>query len=105
MAYDYYLIFVEIEKQLSTNRAMQLNELVQKLGYSHPVIKKTVVRHAHVSFRNYQHGKVLEKVGYLAADGHRFKNIALNLGYRWPENLSRALRNKPKSGKRGKQAR
>jgi|WetSurSiteA1Bulk_404760.scaffolds.fasta_scaffold18131_1 hypothetical protein len=104
MAHDCYLVFVEVEKQLSTNPAVQLNELVQRLGCSYPVIEKAVVRHAHVSFRNHRHGKVLEKVGYLAVDGHSFKNIALSLGYGRPENLSRALRNKPKSGKRGKQA-
>jgi methylphosphotriester-DNA--protein-cysteine methyltransferase len=92
MAYNYHIVFAELEQQLSRKPNTHLYEITRQLGCSRPIIEKAVLRHTSLTFRDYQKAKRLERVDLLIKQGCTVKEIALDLGYKWPENYSRFIR-------------
>lgn len=92
MAYNYDKVFVQIDERLSQRPATHLYEIVQQLGCSPSIIEKVIHEHSHLSFRDYQRKRQLERAYLLSRQGYMVKAIALELGYRWPANFSRFMR-------------
>jgi AraC-like DNA-binding protein len=94
VAYNYQKLFTEIDKIVSANPGIHLKDLAQQLQYSHPVIEKATIKHTGLSFRNYKNNKILEQSLNLWNHGYCVKHIGLELGYKWPDNFSRFVKNK-----------
>ncbi len=92
MAYNTLRIFNEVDKKLSIKPYLRLRELAQHFNCSHPTIEKAVQKHSSLSFRAYQAKKLLEKGSALLMQGYSTKQIAYELGYKWPEDFSRFVR-------------
>ncbi|MBN2243854.1 MAG: helix-turn-helix transcriptional regulator [Acidobacteria bacterium] len=94
MAYDYRLLFVEIERILSSNPMIRLMDLAERLQCSHPIVEKSVISQTGFAFREYSDIKLLERCFDLWGQGHCVKDIAKELGYKWPDNFSRFFKNR-----------
>jgi methylphosphotriester-DNA--protein-cysteine methyltransferase len=91
MTCNHDAIFYKTEKLLSRNPAVRLCELEKRLGCSHPTIRKAVLKHRSLGYREYQKQKLLEMGITLLRQGYEVKKVAVKLGYKWPENLTRFL--------------
>jgi methylphosphotriester-DNA--protein-cysteine methyltransferase len=91
MTRNHDVIFFEVDKLLSKNPAMRLCELEKQLGYSHPTIRKAILKHRSLGYRKYQKQKLLERGITLLRQGSSVKDVALVLGYKWPEHLTRFM--------------
>jgi AraC-like DNA-binding protein len=92
MTFNHDVIFYEVDKLLSKNPVLHLCELEKQLGCSHATIRKAILKHRSRGYRQYQKQKQLEKGIILLRQGSSVKDVAFELGYKWPENLSRILR-------------
>jgi AraC-like DNA-binding protein len=92
MTRNHDAIFYKAEKLLSRNPALRLCELEKRLGCSHPTIRKAVLKHCSLGYREYQRQKVLARGITLLRQGSRVKDVAKELGYKWPQNLTRLLK-------------
>jgi AraC-like DNA-binding protein len=92
MAFNLKDIYCEIDKLLSKNPNLQLYEFEIYLGCSHPTIRKAIYKHRFLGYREYRNRKLLEKRAALSSEGYSVKEIAWELGYKWPENFTRFSR-------------
>jgi AraC-like DNA-binding protein len=92
MAYNYGKIFSAVNKHISKNPMIPLYRLSQKLECSHPTIEKAVLLNTSLSFRDYRKQKLLQRILALAQEGHSRNDISMEVGYKWPEHLSRFIR-------------
>jgi AraC-like DNA-binding protein len=92
MAYNYKEIYSAVNKQLTKKPTLRLYQLARKLNCSHPTIERAVTQNSSLSFRDFQKSKMLEKAFSLMRQGHKPREIALLLGYRWPENFLRFIK-------------
>lgn len=91
MTFNHNAIYYEIEKLLSKNPAIRLCELEKQLKCSRPTIRKTILKKCSIGYREYQNQKLLETSVGLLQKGVSVKVVALELGYKWPENYSRFM--------------
>ncbi len=89
MTYDLQVLFAEVDRRLSDNPTQDLAQLARDLGSSHPTIEKAIKTHSASSFRTFRNKKRIEKIALLEKQGMTAKEIAYELGYKWPENYSR----------------
>jgi len=92
VAYNTWHLFIEVEKKLSAKPELRLRDLARHFNCSHPTIEKAILRHSALSFRAYQAKKLLEKGLALLKQGYSTKQIAYELGYKWPEDFSRFVK-------------
>ncbi len=92
MTYDHRKVFAEINESFSENLMVPLDSLSQRLECSHPVIEKAVLLNTSLSFRDYRKQKLLERIVAGLKEGRSRKDISKEIGYRWPEHLSRFIR-------------
>jgi AraC-like DNA-binding protein len=92
MTYNHRKVFDEINESFSENPMAPLYSLSQRLECSHPVIEKAVLLNTSLSFRDYRKQKLLERILARLKEGHSRKDISKEIGYRWPEHLSRFIR-------------
>jgi AraC-like DNA-binding protein len=83
---------MEVDKKLSMKPEVKLSELARHFNCSHPTIEKAILKHSSLSFRSYQAKKLLEKGSALLKQGYSTKQIAYELGYKWPESFSRFVK-------------
>ncbi len=93
MAYDYDRIFDEVDNQLSKRPAVHLYELSRNLHCSHPTIEKAILVKTSRPFRIYRQEKLVERVLFLAKTTTSVKEIAFEVGFKWPEHLNRIIKN------------
>jgi AraC-like DNA-binding protein len=93
MTYDLSSLFAEVDKRLSANPALCLFQLADELCCSYATVQKAVFKHTSLSFRAFKNTKRLEAARSLIRQRWAAKEIALQLGYNWPESFSRFLRN------------
>jgi len=92
MTYDHRKVFDEINELFSEDPMAPLYSLSQRLECSHPVIEKAVLLNTSLSFRDYRKQKLLERILVRVKEGRSRKDISKEIGYRWPEHLSRFIR-------------
>ena len=72
---------------------IHLRDLSEQLQCSHPIVEKAVTLETGFNFREYKNIKILERCLDLWSQGNCVKYIALELGYKWPDNFSRFFKN------------
>ena len=87
--YDLLRIFKEIEDMMRGRPYTSLEELANKFKCSHPTIEKAIHAHTSLSFREYKTKIFLRNAYLLKIQGLTEKEIAYELGYKWPGNYSR----------------
>ncbi len=92
MAYDYNKIFAEVNESVSENPMVRLYKLSQHLECSHPIIEKAVLLNTSLCFRDYRKQKLFERIWVRVNEGRSAKDISKEIGYKWPEHLSRFIR-------------
>ena len=92
MAYNYEKIFAEIRESVSQNPMIRLYSLSRRLECSHPVIERAVLLNTSLCFRDYRKQKLFERILVRLNEGCSRKDISKEIGYKWPEHLSRFIR-------------
>jgi AraC-like DNA-binding protein len=92
MAYNYDEIFSAVDGFICQNPKVSLNWLSKLLQLSHPTIEKAIFAKTSLGFREYQQKKLFDQVMYRAGKGQTEKRISLEIGYKWPEHLSRFIK-------------
>jgi len=85
-------IFAEIDRRLSKKPSLRLYELEVLLECSHPTIERAIRNATSLSFKAYQREKLLDKIKHLRTNGYSQKKIGLEIGCKWPGNISRFMR-------------
>jgi AraC-like DNA-binding protein len=85
-------IFLKADELLSEKPEMRLWEMEKHIGCSHPTIRNAIFKHSSLGYREYQKRKLVEKAMALLQRGRNVKVVALELGYKWPENFTRFSR-------------
>jgi AraC-like DNA-binding protein len=93
MTYNLTSIYAEVDKRLSVSPDLSLFGLADELCCSYATIQKAIFKHTAHSFRELKNSKRLQMARYLMRQGSAAKEIASQLGYSWPQNFSRFLRN------------
>jgi AraC-like DNA-binding protein len=89
---DYAGIFFEVDKQLLREPLISLGKLTTSLNCSHPTIQKAVLKNVSLIFREYRKTKLLNAILFLHKKGYSAKQIAFEIGYKWPEHFRRFVK-------------